>query len=220
MKLREIRNLVESTGDAAFAVDRGGIIVASNKAAAEMLGMEGPQMLGKRCGSLIKGKDECGPVCGKDCVVLQTARSRRRIGNFDLQIETRHGPRWCNVSVLIADEARAFTLYSIHIIRPIDVRKRLEMLVRDFVVTRTGLPDDKVTELIRSSRAPVQANWLTTREVAVLCMLAKGQSSDRIAGECHISRTTVNNHIQHILRKMDAHTRLEAIRKAERAGII
>lgn len=218
MKLREIRNLVESTGDVAFAVDRGGIIVASNKAAVEMLGMEGPQMLGKRCGSLIKGRDECGPVCGTDCVVLQAVRSRRHIGNFDLQIETKHGPHWCNVSVLVADEAGA--LYAIHIIRPIDVRKRLEMLVRDFVITRTGMTDDEVTKLIRSSRAPVQANSLTTREVAVLCMLAKGQSSDRIASECNISRTTVNNHIQHILHKMDAHTRLEAIRRAERAGII
>ena len=36
----------------------------------------------------------------------------------------------------------------------------------------------------------------------------------------HISRTTVNNHIQHILGKLNAHTRLEAIRRAEHAGLI
>ncbi|RMG50565.1 MAG: DNA-binding response regulator [Acidobacteria bacterium] len=41
-----------------------------------------------------------------------------------------------------------------------------------------------------------------------------------IADRLCISRTTVNNHIQHILRKLNAHSRLEAIRRAERAGLI
>jgi DNA-binding CsgD family transcriptional regulator len=41
-----------------------------------------------------------------------------------------------------------------------------------------------------------------------------------IAKQLQISPTTVNNHIQHILKKLNAHTRLEALRRAERAGLI
>jgi len=51
-------------------------------------------------------------------------------------------------------------------------------------------------------------------------MLAHGESSKTVSAQLNISRTTVNNHVQHILRKLDAHTRLEAIRRAEHAGLI
>ncbi|MCC6328799.1 MAG: response regulator transcription factor, partial [Acidobacteria bacterium] len=36
----------------------------------------------------------------------------------------------------------------------------------------------------------------------------------------HISRNTVDNHIQHILKKLNAHSRLEAVRRAELSGLI
>jgi DNA-binding NarL/FixJ family response regulator len=36
----------------------------------------------------------------------------------------------------------------------------------------------------------------------------------------HISRTAVNNHVQHLMRKLGAHTRLEAVRRTEHAGLI
>jgi DNA-binding NarL/FixJ family response regulator len=54
----------------------------------------------------------------------------------------------------------------------------------------------------------------------VLRLLAKGETTESIADQLSISRTTVNNHIQHILHKLNAHTRLEAIRRAEHAGLI
>jgi DNA-binding NarL/FixJ family response regulator len=53
-----------------------------------------------------------------------------------------------------------------------------------------------------------------------LKLLAKGRATEAIAKQLHISRTTVNNHVQHILNKLNAHTRLEAIRRAEHAGLI
>jgi DNA-binding CsgD family transcriptional regulator len=54
----------------------------------------------------------------------------------------------------------------------------------------------------------------------VLKRLAKGNSTRTIANQLNISSATVNNHIKHILTKLDAHTRLEAIRHAENAGMI
>jgi len=152
--------------------------------------------------------------------VQQAVRKHHPVGNFDLQIETASGRQWCNVSVLIADGDNSTTPYSIHIVGEIDVRKRLELLVRDFVVTGTGLSDEQAATLISSAHAPARETELSERERDVLSLLAKGVTTPTVAEQLHISRNTVNNHVQHILRKLDAHTRLEAIRRAEHAGLI
>lgn len=220
MRIREIKDLVDSTSDSSFAVDGAGHIVAWNQAAEAMFGLTTDEAIGKMCGEIIQGADECGPVCSVDCTVQQSVRRRRPVGNFDVQIETASGRQWCNVSVLIADEANSTMPYSIHIVRQIDVRKRLELLVRDFVVTGTGILPEQATTLISSAHAPARETELSDREVNVLRLLAKGATTTAVAEQLHISRTTVNNHIQHILRKLDVHTRLEAIRRAEHAGLI
>lgn len=220
MHTREINKLVESTSDSAFAVDSSGRIVAWNHAAETMFGLPASDAIGKACGEIIRGMDECGPVCSTDCTVQQAVRRHHPVGNFDLQVETASGRQWCNVSVLIADEASSTMPYSIHIVRQIDVRKRLELLVRDFVVTGTGMPPEQATTLISSAHATARETELSDRERDVLKLLARGATTTTVAEQLHISRTTVNNHIQHILRKLDVHTRLEAIRRAEHAGLI
>ena len=220
MRIREIKDLVDSTSDSAFAVDGSGQIVAWNSAAEAMFGLSAADAMGKLCGEILRGMDECGPVCSADCSVQQAVRKHHPVGNFDLHVETATGRQWCNVSVLIAEEANSTMPYSIHIVRQIDVRKRLELLVRDFVVTGTGLAPEQATTLISSTRAPARETELSDREISVLRLLAKGVTTTAVAEQLHISRTTVNNHIQHILRKLDVHTRLEAIRRAEHAGLI
>lgn len=220
MLLREVKELVGSTADAAFAVDGAGVIVAWNSAAESLFGVSVSQTVSQPCSSIVRGADECGPVCNADCSIQQAARCHHQVSNFDLQVETPQGKRWCNVSVLIADVANSALPYSIHIIRPIDTRKRLEMLVRDFIVTETKLPAEEARALVSSTRSPVREVELTNRELEILRLLAKGATTEAIAEQLHISRTTVNNHTQHILHKLNAHTRLEAIRRAEIAGLI
>jgi DNA-binding NarL/FixJ family response regulator len=61
---------------------------------------------------------------------------------------------------------------------------------------------------------------LTPRERGVLEALAAGNSTDNIAASLHISRVTVRNHIQRILAKLGARSRLEAVALGIRAGII
>jgi PAS domain S-box-containing protein len=220
MLIREITELVDSTSDSAFAADGASHVVAWNRAAEAMFGMSATDAIGRMCGQIMQGMDECGSVCSADCTVQQAVRKHHPVGNFDLQIETASGRQWCNVSVLIADGANSTTPYSIHIVRQIDVRKRLELLVRDFVVTGTGILPEQATTLISSAHAPARETELSERERDVLKLLAKGVTTTTVAEQLHISRTTVNNHIQHILRKLDSHTRLEAIRRAEHAGLI
>lgn len=220
MQLREVKELVASTSDAAFAVDGAGCIVAWNPAAEALFGVSTEEAVGKPCGQIVQGSDECGPVCAPECTVLQAARNHHHVGNFDLHSQTGQTRQWCNISVLVAEVASSALPYSIHIVRPIDTRKKLEMLVRDFVVNETKLTAEEVRALVSSTRAVARDAELSAREMEILQLLAKGGTTARIAGQLHISRTTVNNHIQHILHKLNAHSRLEAIRRAEHAGLI
>jgi len=220
MRTRDTVALVNGTSDAAFAVDGSGYIVAWNSAAEAMFGRTAAEAIGGVCGEIIQGTDECGPVCSRDCCVQQAIRNHHPIRNFDLQVQTPGGRRWCNVSVLIVDDSGSTIPYSIYIIRQIEVRKRLELLMRDFIIASTDIPADQAATLVSSTHAPVQQTDLSARELEVLRLLARGNRTTAVAEQLHISRTTVNNHIQHILRKLDVHTRLEAIRRAEHAGLI
>lgn len=220
MRLREITELVASTTDPSFAVDGSGCIAAWNSAAEAMFGLAARDVIGRQCNEIVQGTDECGPVCSANCTSRQAVRKHHPVGNFDLQVQTANGMQWCNVSVLIAKGENSVDSHLLHVVRQIDIGKRLELLVRDFVVTGTGLPAAQAATLISSTRSPAREIDLSARERDVLKLLAKGVTTTAVAVQLRISRTTVNNHVQHILRKLDSHTRLEAIRRAEHAGLI
>ncbi len=220
MLFRELKELVDSTGDAAFAVDGAGLIAVWNGAAERMFGLTAEDVVGQPCGEILRGVDECGPVCSQNCGVRQAVSDHRQVSNYDLQAQTPQGQKWFNVSVLVAEVANSNLPYSIHIIRGVDVRKRLELLMCDFIVNEAGLPAKEVKAGAGANRSPAREVNLTGRELEVLRLLAKGATSENIAERLSISRTTVNNHVQHVLQKLNAHTRLEAIRRAEHAGLI
>jgi len=68
----------------------------------------------------------------------------------------------------------------------------------------------------RPSRSPP----LSTREREVVAQLAAGQSTEEIAETLFISPVTVRNHVQRILAKLGARSRLEAVAIATREGIV
>jgi len=52
---------------------------------------------------------------------------------------------------------------------------------------------------------------LTARQIEVLRLLERGQTTNQIADELHISEATVRNHIRRLMRALGAHSRLEAL---------
>ena len=56
--------------------------------------------------------------------------------------------------------------------------------------------------------------------MAVLRLVAIGQTNPEIAEELFISRGTVRTHVSSILAKLDVHTRTEAVSRAHREGWI
>jgi DNA-binding NarL/FixJ family response regulator len=63
-------------------------------------------------------------------------------------------------------------------------------------------------------------NVLSDREVEVLGCLAEGQTTLQIASHLFISENTVKTHIRHILEKLEASNRTEAVSKAIQLGLI
>lgn len=82
-------------------------------------------------------------------------------------------------------------------------------------------PDMLARLLPRLRRSHHGLGWdLTQREREVLEQLAEGNSKEAIARHLVLSPNTVRNHIQNILTKLGAHSRLEAVVTAAREGLI
>ena len=67
---------------------------------------------------------------------------------------------------------------------------------------------------------PTAHPHLTPRQTEVLRLLEHGRSTDQIARELHLSIETVRNHVRHILRALDVHSRLEAVAVARREHLL
>jgi DNA-binding NarL/FixJ family response regulator len=61
---------------------------------------------------------------------------------------------------------------------------------------------------------------LTARELEVLRLLASGTSTTAAADSLGISTATLRAHVQAVLRKLGAHSRLEAVAEAARLGLV
>lgn len=64
------------------------------------------------------------------------------------------------------------------------------------------------------------ANYLTHREFECLRLLAAGRDTTSMAQQMGVSRTTVRTHVQSVLTKLGAHSRLEAASLAVRHGLV
>ena len=74
--------------------------------------------------------------------------------------------------------------------------------------------------LVAKLAATVSSESLTSREVTVLEMLARGLSNKEIGAQLFIGETTVKSHLRSIFAKLNVLSRTEAITVGSRRGII
>jgi DNA-binding NarL/FixJ family response regulator len=67
---------------------------------------------------------------------------------------------------------------------------------------------------------PKELEELTTRELEVLRLMARGLSNSEIADELFISDTTVKTHVTHVFQKLNVRDRVQAVVLAYQAGIV
>ena len=72
----------------------------------------------------------------------------------------------------------------------------------------------------RLSRTTTPAHQLSGREIEVLGLLAQGLSTAELSTRLQLSINTVRNHVQRAIRRLGAHSKLEAVAIAQREGII
>jgi two-component system nitrate/nitrite response regulator NarL len=103
----------------------------------------------------------------------------------------------------------------------------LETVVRGVVEGKSWFPPEMLGEILRHLRDDIRhikehddvLNLLSPRERDVLLSMMEGKRGRQIAQDLMISSDTVRAHIRNIFAKLDVHSRLEAVRVANAAGL-
>lgn len=119
---------------------------------------------------------------------------------------------------------------------PVVLNEVMDAGAAGFVTKRNGSAEIlAAVRAVASDQTPVSADMLrsvvgqigtgpradlTERELQILQIASLGRSNKAIADELHLSVNTVRNHMQHVLTKLDAHSKLEATAIAARLGIL
>lgn len=101
---------------------------------------------------------------------------------------------------------------------PEELRKALLRIIEG-----KGVLSPEVTaQVMRAAmhpNTPIQP-VLSDREMEVLRCLAAGLTTNQISRDLFISENTVKTHVRHILEKLEAENRVEAVGKAMKSGLI
>jgi DNA-binding NarL/FixJ family response regulator len=99
---------------------------------------------------------------------------------------------------------------------PEELRKSILLVHQGFSVL-SPLVTRQVLKKVTSEKS--SENDLSDREIEVLECLSQGLTTAQIGAELYISENTVKTHVRHILEKLEASNRVEAVKKATVMGL-
>ena len=204
LTIRDLDRLLAGIGEGGFAVGTEGRILLWNAAAERILGHPAREVIGRRCDQVfgVGSVGRAGPCAA--CGVPSSAGTGTQAQSFEMGAVTRTGKRvWLSVSVVPASACGNVTLHLFHDATQV---RDLASLVRD-----GGAPPPEPDGGGRT---------LSPRELEVLRLLVSGAGTRTAAERLHVSLATVRNHVQSILRKLEVHSRLEAVAYANRHRLI
>lgn len=203
------------TGDGFFVVDEQYRITLWNRAAASVLGLSEGDVLGRRCYEVLAGRTPSGqPLCRRPCRALQFIAAGAPPPRSQIVVEGRGGHQHrIETSHLPLPGGRVAHVFQS--VRPTG----LERFAEQIRVAVAGLEADRGAKTALADR-PVAGCALTPRECHVLSLLAKGADTAAVTTQLVVSRSTARKHIQGVLHKLGAHSRLEAVAIATRLGLL
>ena len=147
---------------------------------------------------------------------MRLSRDGQPVPGYDARIETRlGGERWVGMSVLSVGSEDG--TYLVHLVR--DVQKAHDTLEMARGLIRLSSKDAVVPAKTRPARL-ADVPELTPRQREVLNLLAEGKGVKEIRRELYLSQATVRNHVRSLLQALGAHSQLEALAKARKAGLL
>ena len=199
--------------DGLYSVDSRQRIRLWSESAAELLGVSAEQAIGRHCYDVLAGADASNARhCRLNCPAITNARRGRGTPDFDLKVSTLSGGRRIvNVSVLVLGNSEPTDTFTLHLFRDVTRRRHVDSVARS------------VSTRVQARGNPPEAcllKPLTPRQLEVLRLLAAGFKASEAAEAMGISQTTVRNHIHAAMKRLGAHTRLEALSAAAQVGLI
>ena len=107
-----------------------------------------------------------------------------------------------------------------YILKGDDFVSRIEQIVRDLAAGRPYLSPQVQEALARATPQAGDRELLSERERDILRLVRRGLSNPQIAQALALSPNTVRNHLSAIYRKLDVHSRYEALTIAEERGLL
>ena len=211
---------LKNFADGAFVINEDLRIVYWNKAAEAILGFDREDVAGQFCYQLLNGSDESRRlICKERCRVMKLALQSRPVPNYDIRTATKQGEDcWLNMSVFTYRMSGANGKKGVvHIFHDLDRKEVDDRVFRQLVKVINRYQDIRHNN---GAKLESHQNTLTSREHEILEFLVDGHSTQEIARILTISTNTVRNHIQHILQKLQVHTRLEAVAYAIKNDLI
>jgi len=211
--MKQLTEMFARTADGVLVLDQDQKVVFWNRAAERLLGFLADEVLGRPCHEVMCGETLGGqPLCTAACSIAGRITRGGAVRNFDLQTHTKGGHLlWVNVSSLPIPSRNRSQFLAVHLFRDITKQVKVHRLV-DKLHSTLSCGEYQGSEHQADSPPEIPVSLpLSEREREVLRLLALGRTTRNIADSLHVSHPTVRNHIQNILKKLGAHSRLEAL---------
>lgn len=205
----------------AYAVSVDQTIVFWNRAAERILGYPSDEVLGRRCYEVVSGLAPGGltPECLGGCPSIRYLRAGLVPSPLKLRVLSSSGERkWVTVTPMVVAGLLHDAPLLVHLFEEVtsDAEPAGEPLRSTPASSSATLPPAQP----EVPGPPAETRILSRRELEVLRLMAQGWDTQRIANELGISRHTVRNHIRNLRQRLNASTKLDAVVKGIRLGIL
>lgn len=214
MRERDLADLLRSTPEPALLVGPQATIRFWNTAAERLFGRSVEGVAEQPCAQIVQGSRPGGALfCTPNCPLLREAAVGRAGSTVEFAIRAVGGVLRTVRCVSLVTQNQAGAPLLVHLLHDIESEIRLRTTVEHFLaqVATIWHPGDG---------SPGSETQLTGRERLILELLVEGHSTSAIAKQLGITPATVRNHIQHVLHKLSAHTRLQAVLRAVKDHLV
>ena len=205
----DVLEMVEAAGHPAFATDGRGLTVACNRAAESFLGVGRERILGRALHELVPTWDANGNPFGAGASLDELTLRGEPIPALELHVRDAAGALVrVEVGLAIVCQQPPARDRFVYRLRPLPRRRRVDKLIDLLLDGR----DDPAP--------PSGAASLSRREQQILQRLAAGESTGEISRSLGVSSNTVRSHVKTLLRKLEVHSRAEAVALALRLRLL